>query len=144
VLKSKIQTASKISSQCRHNSKYNGGIKDSIFYYSADYKSACREFELTSINKLRFFHLVFKGIATRRPRRFRSVRDYLYRRDRRYGRVRGSGRMPCQNLRRFRQQLHLQLSRQLTSRRWTGFYSPQFAQRYEWPAPAGARMPVGL
>jgi hypothetical protein len=87
------------------------------------------------------------SIATRRLRRFRGFRDrlgHLYRRDRRDGLVRRSGRIPCQNLRCFRQQLHLELSPHLTSRRRTGFSFPQFAQRYKWPAPAGAGIPVGM
>jgi hypothetical protein len=59
------QTASKISSRFRDDCKYDGGIKDSILEYIADYQSACRDFELTPPNKLRFFHLVFKGQAKR-------------------------------------------------------------------------------
>jgi hypothetical protein len=61
VLESTSHTASKTSSRFRDDCIYYGGIKDSILEYIADYQYACRYFEFTPRNKLRFLHLVFKG-----------------------------------------------------------------------------------
>jgi hypothetical protein len=64
-LESISQTASKISSRFRDDCKYDGGIKESILEYIADYQYACSDFELTPPKKLLFLHLVFKVQAKR-------------------------------------------------------------------------------